>query len=536
MSLETRSRLRGYSYGRVSTSEQAFNPDGTRKEDGSLDAQENRCRNYVEELNKSSSSKVIYEIVTHLSDEAYSGKNTKRPGFQKLWKAIESKEIEFVVTPDLARLSRSVKDFLDFLDHCEKYKVDVVIIGMKVDTFTPMGRMFLTLISGLAQFEREMTVHRLKVNSLSRLINDGRINGTKETLGLDTDPNRKGHFIENKEELLVLQQILELYLTCSSKKKTLEEARKRGLKWKNGQDLTEVNINSIFMYVKYRYRGLWPINKDNKDKNQDRLTPCEKFTTVKLPHNALLDLRLLDEVQEKLTTAYKEKRKSYKNHTYLLTSLLKHEDGSTFIGHPAKQNQYRYYYNSKNTLRIRCDEIDPLIVNRLREYFKESSIFEKLVDTAFRKKQESLPKIREEVSSLRAENKKLNNEEDKLKQSFLNLKEAATPEFMNWLQDEVKKVSNEKHLNEQRIENLKLIQDEILSPISTDNISEYTEMLLNQFTKLTGTQKRRYVEKIFERIIVKGTNEIELHFKTGPLKPLGEKGLFKDLSGGTSRT
>ena len=69
---------RGISYGRVSTFDQAFNKDGNRREDASPEAQRSRCADHVSFLNSKKNSQ--YQILDHISDEGFSGKNTNRPG------------------------------------------------------------------------------------------------------------------------------------------------------------------------------------------------------------------------------------------------------------------------------------------------------------------------------------------------------------------------------------------------------------------------------------------------------------------------
>lgn len=71
--------LRGVSYGRVSTFEQAHEADGTKREDASPQMQKLRCQQFVEALNLRSDRKGDFEIIQHLSDDGFSGKNTKRP-------------------------------------------------------------------------------------------------------------------------------------------------------------------------------------------------------------------------------------------------------------------------------------------------------------------------------------------------------------------------------------------------------------------------------------------------------------------------
>jgi DNA invertase Pin-like site-specific DNA recombinase len=65
----------------------------------------------------------------------------------------------FVVTK-LDRLARSITDLLQILRRLELKKVEVKILNLGLDTSTPTGKLILTVLGGIAQFEREMMLER----------------------------------------------------------------------------------------------------------------------------------------------------------------------------------------------------------------------------------------------------------------------------------------------------------------------------------------------------------------------------------------
>jgi len=65
----------------------------------------------------------------------------------------------FVVTkPD--RLARSVRTMLDTVEMLRAKGVEVRILSMGVDTSTPTGKLMLTVLSGVAEWEREIMLER----------------------------------------------------------------------------------------------------------------------------------------------------------------------------------------------------------------------------------------------------------------------------------------------------------------------------------------------------------------------------------------
>lgn len=65
----------------------------------------------------------------------------------------------FVVTK-LDRLARSITNLLQTLRRLELKKVEVKILNLGLDTSTPTGKLILTVLGGIAQFEREMMLER----------------------------------------------------------------------------------------------------------------------------------------------------------------------------------------------------------------------------------------------------------------------------------------------------------------------------------------------------------------------------------------
>jgi DNA invertase Pin-like site-specific DNA recombinase len=65
----------------------------------------------------------------------------------------------FVVTK-IDRLARSIIDLMKIIQELERKKVAVKIINLGMDTSTPTGKLILTVLGGIAQFEREIMLER----------------------------------------------------------------------------------------------------------------------------------------------------------------------------------------------------------------------------------------------------------------------------------------------------------------------------------------------------------------------------------------
>jgi DNA invertase Pin-like site-specific DNA recombinase len=91
--------------------------------------------------------------------EKASGAKTERPELAKLIRRLEDGDVLVVVRLD--RLARSTRDLLNILDEVGKRGAGFRSIkDTWADTTTPHGRLMLTILGGLAEFERSLIAAR----------------------------------------------------------------------------------------------------------------------------------------------------------------------------------------------------------------------------------------------------------------------------------------------------------------------------------------------------------------------------------------
>lgn len=82
-----------------------------------------------------------------------SGKNMQRPQLQAMLDFM--REGDTIIVESFSRLARSTKDLLEITDIMTAKGVEFISQKETIDTKTPAGRMLLTILASISQFERE---------------------------------------------------------------------------------------------------------------------------------------------------------------------------------------------------------------------------------------------------------------------------------------------------------------------------------------------------------------------------------------------
>lgn len=124
-----------YGYARVSSAGQ------------NLDAQ-------INQLNDVKCEKIFREKVS----------GRQKEGRQQLRILLETvKEGDSIVVTKLDRFARSTKDALNIIEELNKKGVALIVLNMggdRVDTSTPIGKLMITVLAGIAEFEADMIRER----------------------------------------------------------------------------------------------------------------------------------------------------------------------------------------------------------------------------------------------------------------------------------------------------------------------------------------------------------------------------------------
>ena len=96
--------------------------------------------------------------VNHIYNEKMTGTKLDRPELAKILDRMTAGDT--VVVESLSRLGRSTKDLIALVELFGSRNVNLVSLKESIDTNSPTGKLLFTLMSAIAQFERDVIADR----------------------------------------------------------------------------------------------------------------------------------------------------------------------------------------------------------------------------------------------------------------------------------------------------------------------------------------------------------------------------------------
>ena len=140
-------------YARVSTTDQ------------STDSQLLDLRRYVRERG--------WTIFKEYCDNGISGTTESRPALNRLMDDAKKRKFDVVLVWRFDRFARSTRHLINALEEFRNLGIDFVSYQENIDTSSPLGSAIFTIISAVAQLERDIIAERVKAG-LRRAVDSGK--------------------------------------------------------------------------------------------------------------------------------------------------------------------------------------------------------------------------------------------------------------------------------------------------------------------------------------------------------------------------
>ncbi|WP_035299851.1 recombinase family protein [Brevibacillus thermoruber] len=347
-------------YVRVSTEEQA-------KEGFSVAAQRERLLAYIRSQG--------WTLADIYADEGESAKDTRRPALQRMLADVRQGRVDVVLVYRLDRLTRSVLDLYRLLSQFERHGVRFKSCTEVYDTTTAIGRLFITLVAALAQWERENLAERVKLG-MEQMVRERKRPGGPPPYGYEW---RDGRLAVHPTEGDAVRGMFRHFLAGWSPRQIAEWANHEGFRGKHGARWSAGAVTRLLKNPVYYGALRW-----NYAEGGQRLNRPEEWVIVERAHPAIVDASTFAAAQRRLS-----ERRSH--HPRVLSSpfifsglLYCTRCGSPMRGktaHTNKPNGKRYthhYYLCKNRQKggcqapaIREDRLAREVISHLLRYREE---------------------------------------------------------------------------------------------------------------------------------------------------------------------
>lgn len=155
-------------------------------------------------------------------NEKMTGTKSDRPELKTMLMTLRSGDV--LVIDSFSRLSRSTKDLLQLVEQLTGMGVHLVSLKENLDTTTATGKLMLTMLSALSQFERDLIAERT-VDGLKAARARGRCGGRPR---IGTDKERKQAVAMYQANVLSGREIAERFGVSLSTLNRWIQAEKQG--------------------------------------------------------------------------------------------------------------------------------------------------------------------------------------------------------------------------------------------------------------------------------------------------------------------
>ena len=151
-------------------------------QDQSVEMQISDLRRYCEQRG--------FEIYKEYSDQGISGTKDRRPALDELMADAKKRKFDAVLCWRFDRFARSTKHLVTALEEFRHLGIEFVSYQENIDTSSPLGKAIFTIVSAIAELERNILMERVMAG-LKRAKQNGVVLGRPKKLDLDTQEIRR---------------------------------------------------------------------------------------------------------------------------------------------------------------------------------------------------------------------------------------------------------------------------------------------------------------------------------------------------------
>ncbi len=434
--------------------------------------------------------------------DAVSGKSVmQRPETQRMLHDMKTGRITGLIFSKLARLARNTRELLEFAEIFGEYNADLISLQESIDTSTPAGRLFYTMIAAMAQWEREEIADRVAASVPIRA-KLGKPLGGQAPFGYAWEGNT---LAPHSNEAPVRKLLYELFLEHRRKKTVARILNERGYRTRNGSPFSDTTIDRLLRDP--MAKGLRRANhtKSLGDGKKWVAKPREDWVIVPVPAIVSAELwdqcnYILDEQRDKRKRVARKPRSLFTGFVYCETC-----DRKMYV----PSNSPKYTCQSCRN-KIGVTDLEEVFHSQIEGFFASPTEINGYLSEAERMIQDKEGLLK----ALHEEHQKLVAEADKVYRAYIDggLDVKAFGSRYRPLEERIDQIENELPDIQGEVDFLKI------QYLSSDQVFNEARDLASRWTEFLPDEKRRIVESITDRILI-GKEDISIHLAYLPTPP-----------------
>ena len=451
----------------------------------SLEHHEERARQYAKLKG--------WQIAEVYRLDAVSGRSVMgHPEAQRMLSDIRAGMITGLVFSKLARLARNTRELLEFAEVFRACDADMISIAESIDTSSPAGRLFFTMIAAMAQWEREEIAERVRASVPIRAKLGKRVGG-HPPLGYTW----KGHTLEvDPKEAPIRVLIYELFAKHRRRKTVARLLNERGYRTRRGVKFTDSTVTRLIQDP--TAKGLRRSNHTRSADNHKRCEPKPESEWVWTAVEPIVSEALWEECNALVARQQAGRGPRVARTTpHLFAGFAVCSCGDKMY---VPSNQLKYVCRTCRN-KIPIDDLDAIYHDELARFLvspEEVAAHQLAADDVLRERTQLLDAVEAELKRVEAEEAELFR--------LHRVGQIATGDFGRYhrpLSERHKQLSTELPRLQAEVAVLKI------KNLSSAEVVSEARNLWGRWSDMDFNERRSIVETITDRIVI-GTDEVEV--------------------------
>jgi len=444
--------------------------------------------------------------------EAVSGKSViDHPEAKRMLSDLRSGAIQALIFSKLARLARNTRELLDFADIFQEHDAGLVSLQEAIDTSTPAGRFFYTLLAAMAQWEREEISDRVSASVPVRA-KLGKPLGGQATFGYRWEGKA---LVPDPDEAPVRRRVHELFAEHRRLRTVATMLNEAGYRTRSGGLFSKTTVLRLLNDT--TAKGVRIANHTRLSANGKKVEKKNRSEWVQVPVEPIVSEELWNECARILGENSRPARRAGRKPVHIFTGFASCQCGNKLY----VRSNSPYYACRRKSCRVKVgvDDLERLYRGELTRFLHTRE----QVENYLRLADETRLEKERLLGTLRKEHRKTVSDADNLIELHRQgvLAGDSFEDRFGPLEERRKQLAEETATVEAEVDLLKV------ESLNADHILSETRDLYSKWPRLSKPEKRKVVEAITREIVV-GKGEITFKMFYFPPHPPFGKPLKKD--------